>query len=114
MTSVRILLHCGNQAMPVYKNKKAAKAALILSPNQGSAPTAQQTRAQLEQISGIELAVAILVEQAAEDASRSAALRLDLAALLIQGIAQVASPHALRLDPIGQERHHQRSQQASN
>jgi hypothetical protein len=74
------------------QNKKGSQSCLDTVTNPGSAPTAQQTRAQLEQISGIKLAVAILIEQAAEDASCRTALRLDLAALLIQGIAQVAGP----------------------
>ena len=39
-----------------------------------------------------------------------AALRLNLATLLAQSVAQVIGPHALRLYALGQERHDQRSQ----
>ena len=71
----------------------------------------QQAAAQLDEIAHIQLAVAVLVQQTAQNATRHAALRLDLAAFLTQCTAQIISAHALRLHAAGQEGHDQWSQQ---
>ena len=67
----------------------------------GSAPT-QPLAAQLDQIAQAHLPIAVLVEQAAQQAALGALL--DLAVLLLQALAQAASVQAAGLHALGQER----------
>ena len=70
-----------------------------------SAPPAQQTTTKFEQVTQSQLAVAVLVEQAAQQVATGRALALGAGTLLTEHLPQAAGVHAARAHALGQKGH---------
>lgn len=70
------------------------------------AAAAQKAAANLEQVAQAHLAIAILVQQAAQQAAAQTALLLCVCALLPQHLAQTAGVHAAGVGALRQKCHH--------
>ena len=70
-----------------------------------SAPPAQQTTTKFEQITQSQLAIAVLIEQAAQQVATGRALALGAGTLLTEHLPQAAGVHAARAHALGQKGH---------